>query len=945
MQPFRWYRQAVVVTVLLIAFCASGQTPTDIAVQPDFFPRPLPIDSGAAGLTQSLKKLHTRASMLMFTAHPDDEDGGMLAYLSRGLGVRTGLATLNRGEGGQNVMSRELYDGLGLIRTEELLSADRYYGVNQFWTRAIDYGFSKSPEEALKQWGHDRVLADCVRIVRMYRPLVVSSVFVGALTDGHGNHSVAGQMAQEVFNAAGDPNMFPDQIKEGLRPWTPLKVYGRVPFSISEKGMFDYATGKYAPVRFRNFVSNEWIEGTPSTNVDLKIGSYDPVLGMSYIQVARTGLNFQKSQNGGTAVPPPGPFSSAYHRFGSRVQSAEKEQSLFDGIDTSLMGIASLAKVGKSEFLTQGLTELNRTVELAIREYSVLQPEKIAPTLAKGLKQVSGLIQQVNSSSLSEDSKYDITQELKIKQTQFNTAIVQALGLSMEAVVAPERENAGGGGPFARFIGNQETFQTAVPGQMFQVEVHAVNASAVPVKLQRLALSSTAQEKWLITTKDESTANLADNAAKDVRFSVTVPEDAAATRPYFTRPTNEQPYYDLLDSRFLNMSFVPYPLEASADFNFEGITVRLTSFVQTVKRQTGPGTFYEPLVVAPPISVSISPSSGIVPLHETSFTMSATVHSNVKGKAYGSLHLDLPSGWKAEPTKVDFSISKDGDEQNAVFKVFPEKVQEKPYTISAVADYKGREYKEGYESVGYLGIRPYNLYQPARFRSAGVDVKVAPNLELGYIVGTGDDVPEYLKDLGIASHFVSEQELATGNLQKYDVIVMGIRAYAARNDIKTYNNRLMDYVKNGGVLLVQYNTAQYDKNFGPYPYSMGGTTNVVDETTPVKILEPNHPAMIWPNKITEKDFDGWVEERGHNFLMSWDPKYTPLTETHDEGQDPQKGGLLYAEYGKGVYMYMAFAIHRQLPEVVPGSYRLLANLISLKNNPERLKRTASANGQ
>src|SRR5882762_4522883 len=255
--------------------------------------RQIPPDRGAAGTWQLLKKLHTRASLLMIVAHPDDEDGATLAYEGRGLGVRTNLMTLNRGEGGANVMSSDLWDALGLVRTEELLQAGRYYGLDgQYFSSMADYGFSKSLKEALDQWGHDRVLAEAVRVVRAVRPLIVCSVFVGGPTDGHGQHATAGLMAQEVFKAAGDPKMFPDQIKAGLLPWSPLKVYARVPFArVTEKGIYDYATGHYAPPRFRNYVDNTWIEGVPSTTLEIPSGDYNPMLGTSYLQLSREGLN------------------------------------------------------------------------------------------------------------------------------------------------------------------------------------------------------------------------------------------------------------------------------------------------------------------------------------------------------------------------------------------------------------------------------------------------------------------------------------------------------------------------------------------------------------------------------------------------------------------------------------------------------------------------------
>jgi LmbE family N-acetylglucosaminyl deacetylase len=324
----------------------QGQTPTAVSSKPDVAAQPVSFDRGAAALWQSLAKLHTRASVLMVTAHPDDEDGGMLTFESRGQGARVTLLTLNRGEGGGNVMSSDYFDALGLVRTEELLAADRYYGTQQFWTRVIDYGFSKTKEEALEKWGHDRVLADVVRVVRMSRPLVITSVFVGGRTDGHGNHQVAGQMAQEVFKAAGDPSMFPEQIKEGLRPWKPIKDYARVPFArITDKGIYDYADGKYYPAEFRNYTNGTTVKGELSTSVEIPAGEYNPFFGLTYEQVSRLGLGQQKSQTGGTGLPPAEAEMNPYHRFASQVSVPDKEGSIFEGIDVSLMGIAVSRKV------------------------------------------------------------------------------------------------------------------------------------------------------------------------------------------------------------------------------------------------------------------------------------------------------------------------------------------------------------------------------------------------------------------------------------------------------------------------------------------------------------------------------------------------------------------------------------------------------------------------
>ena len=910
----------------------TAQSPTAVSSKPDVAGQALLFDRGAAALWQSLQKLHTRGSVLMVTAHPDDEDGGMLAYESRGQGARVTLLTLNRGEGGANVMSSDYFDALGLVRTEELLAADRYYGTQQFWTRVIDYGFSKTREEALEKWGHDRVLADAVRVVRMTRPLVITSVFVGGRTDGHGNHQVAGQMAQEVYKAAGDPAMFPEQLKEGLHPWKPLKDYARVPFArITDKGIYDYADGKYYPAEFRNYTDGSVIRGELSASVEIPAGDYSPLMGLNYVQVSRLGLGQQKSQNGGTGLPPAEEEMNPYHRFASQVSVPDKESSIFEGIDASLMGIASLASGGDTGFLKDGLRGINSLVEKATTDFSAQHPEAIASTLAAGLKATNKLLDKVTASALSADSKYDVTHELKVKQAQFGNALAESLGLSVLATVAPEKEPTG---PFARFFGNPPSFQIAIPGQQFWVKVHANSPSNLPVQLESVALDTPQGEQWKIDPQNQSGGTLNGNQSKDLRFTVHVPQNAAFTRPYFTRPDIEQPYYDIIDPKYLNLPLAPYPISARLRFTFDGLPFEIAQVIQSVSRGNGVGTVFEPLAVGPAISVSIAPQAGIVPLGEKSFDLTVTIHSNVKGPAKGTLRLDLPEGWKAPPE--EFATAKDGDDQTLSLRVTPGRLEEKSYTLTAVATYDGHEYKEGYHAVGYSGLRPYNLYRASTYRTSGVDVKVAPDLNVGYIVGAGDEVPQALENLGIKVHFLTSEDLASGNLSKFDAIILGVRAYAAREDLKTNNGRILDYVKNGGVVIVQYNTPEYDHNYGPYPYQMGSNPEeVTDEASKVEILASDNPVFNWPNKITSKDFEHWVEERGSKFLVSWDSAYTPLLETHDPGQDPQKGGLLYANYGKGVYIYNAYAFYRQLPEGVPGAYRLFANMVSLAKNPQR----------
>ncbi|MBV9339882.1 MAG: PIG-L family deacetylase, partial [Acidobacteria bacterium] len=793
-------------------------------------------------------------------------------------------------------------------------------------------------EEAFGKWGHDRVLAEVVRVVRLSRPLVITSVFLGGPTDGHGNHEVAGQMAQEAFKAAGDPAMFPEQIKGGLRPWKALKDYARVPFvPVTEKGIFNYADGKYYPAEFQNYTDGTIVKGALSASVEIPEGEYNPILGITYAQIASRGLGHQKSQNGGTGLAEAEEEMSPYHRFASLVSVPEKESSFFEGIDVSLSGIASSAKGGDNAFLKAGLSHIDALVEKAIKDFSPQQPETSASTLAEGLKLTRDLTEKVSTSSLSADAKYDVTHELEIKSLQFETALAQSLGISVLATVAPEKEPSG---PFARFFRNPETFQVAIPGQEFWVKVHSTNPTKLPVRLESVVLEPSPGESWSIDPTRQPGGTLQGNQSTNVRFTVHVAPDAGYTRPYFTRADIEQAYYDIHDAKYLSLPTAPYPLTARLHFLFNDVPFELSQVVQTINRITGPGAVPEPLIVGPAISVSIAPQAGVVPVSSQAFDVSVTVHSNVKGPAQGMVKLELPKEWKSP--EQPFSTVKDGEDQTLSFHVTPIGLEEKPYTITAVATYKGHEYKEGYHTTGYSGLRPYNLYRPSVYRTTGVNVKISPGLNVGYVEGTGDDVAQSLANLGLNVHFLPSGELASGNLSKYDAIVLGVRAYAAREDLKTYNGRILDYVKQGGVVIVQYNTQEYDQNYGPYPYKMGSMPEeVTDEHSRVEILAPTNPVFTWPNEISAKDFDGWVEERGSKFLTSWDPAYEPLLETHDPGQEPQKGGLLYAKYGKGIYIYNAYAFYRQLPEGVPGAYRLFANMISLAKNPQYPK-SASA---
>jgi LmbE family N-acetylglucosaminyl deacetylase len=905
--------------------------------EPSTIPLHIGEDRGYAALEQDLKRLGTTASVLMIVAHPDDEDGALLTYLSRGLGVRVTLLTLTRGEGGQNAMSADSGDALGIIRTQELLKAGEYYGRKQLWGTEADFGFSKTQKEAFEKWSHERVLYDAVLAVRRERPQILVSTFVGGITDGHGHHQVSGEIMQEAFKAAGDPKVFPEQLKDGLEPWQPLAVYSMVPFAPVTNGkMFDYATGKWEPARFHNYVTDEWTTEVPSADVVLQVGTLDPYLGRSYTQIAREGWGQQKSQNGGANPTLGGPATTRYHLWAvdnaaspkaadpASPTAEPKDSSLFHNrrvaVDTSIAGLARLAGPAAPAWIGVELGKIDAAVKAfapkALADPSVSAAHKLVPIYNQALE----LREKVAASALEPSAKANLLYELDTRIEQFQTVLKDLLGLDMIAFTTHGSTIEDGG---FRGSSADETPRSVTPGEEFNVRIHASSASDEAHVLKTWFESTTGDHPW---KADEPISTVNTATTSDAIFRLQVPENAEPTQPYFTRPNTEQPYYDLKHPEYRERSFAPWPLSAWVEYWFDGVPIRIGQVVQTMARELGPGGVYEPLVVTPKIGIRVEPEARILPLDGSPLPVHVTVHS--QGPADGTVELKLPAGWVSEPsgTQANFHFHVGGDSEPMVFQVTPAPEQTGAFTLEAVAHSGGHDYTTGWRRVGYQGLQPYNLYRAAEMKTRKVDVTLAPGLKVAYVMGTGDTVPEALEALGVEPHLLSVEELTSGDLSAWNVIVIGIRAYSARPELAGAAQRLKQFVENGGTVVVQYQSSTFP---APLPLTMGSTPErVVDESDAVKLLEPENPLLSWPNKITTADFDGWVEERGHSFMNSWDAGYTALTETADPGQDPQRGGLLLAHVGKGTYIYVAYALYRQFPELVPGSYRILANLLS-----------------
>ncbi|HEV3485172.1 MAG TPA: PIG-L family deacetylase [Vicinamibacterales bacterium] len=859
--------------------------------------------TGAAAVWEKIRKLETTASVMHTTAHPDDEHGGLLALLSRGRGVHVSMLTLTRGESGDNAIGPELFDALGLIRTEELLLANRYYGVDrQYFTSVVDYGFSKRLDETLEKWGREPVLSDVVRIIRTERPLVLISRFQGNERDGHGNHQAAGLITQEAFKAAGDPAMFPEQLSSGLQPWQPLKLY-------------------MGGVR----ANEDW-------TIRVDTGEYDPVIGESYQTIARLGLSFQRSQNGGRFVPQFGSSFSNCKRLAAVVDAPAKEESFFDGIDVTIPGVYRALRKDTPSGAEQLLAGIDRHIKAAVSAFSWTDPSTAVPALARALAATRAATRTLR---VDEDRGFgrlgqlnDVSYVLARKEEQLQEAITAALGITVTGVAQP----VGTPDPAGPFAAPPE-MGPVVPGQTIDVRTTFISRGPKGVKGVRVGLAG--RGDWKLRGEVAPT-DAAPNQPVVHTLTVTVPADAPLTRPHFSRSSIQEARYTIEEATGMSDPRPRAPLEVLGHYEVDGVPITVRRPVTRLEANLPYGYDTRVLAIVPTISITATPEYAIVPMNAEQRTVSVKVEvlNNGPAKAEGTIHLDVPPSWTVEPSQHRFAFARAGERSLHAFAIRVPALEDRVYRVAAIARSGDQVYRTGYTAIRHRDLETRYLYRDATTTVRGVDVTIAPGLEVGYVMGIGDEVPAGLAQLGVDVQLLGRQDLATADLSRFDAIMTGTRAYAVREDLKTYNRRLLDYVREGGNLIVLYNTQEFVPNeHAPYPADLPrNAEEVSEEDSPVEIVEPSAAVFTTPNRITKADFDGWVEQRGSKFWTTWDPRYTPMIATWDKGQPPQKGGWLHARYGKGHYTYFAYAFHRQLPYGVPGAYRLLANLLSLKSS-------------
>lgn len=831
--------------VMRIVCCAIFALPALLPCELSAQVRPI-YDRGAVGLMQMLKRLNTSASVLMIGAHPDDEDTALLAYLARGESARTAYLSLTRGDGGQNIIGAELGEALGVIRTEELLQARRLDGAEQYFTRAYDYGFSKTLDEAKQKWDEKMVLCDAVRVIRNFRPLVVVAQFSGTPADGHGQHQFAGYIAPIAVRAAADAS----RCADGGPVWTVQKFYTRH-------------------------------RGQGEAQLRINTGQYDPLLGRTYFEIAMEARSQHKSQEQGV-LELRGDQFSGLNLAGSEL----KESGILDGLKLSTT------------------VELQNAIDSAIRGFDATAPEKILPHLARGY-------------SLVQKGSSDPTMNgfLAVKEKQFADAIVLAAGLQIDGLADAE---------------------TVVPGESIFIGAKAYTPLKETVKVKGIRLI--APERWTVTSAEAPRANSPafvsrEGAGGSAFFNVTVPADWRPTQPYWLDEPRDGDLFRWNNERESHtLPFQPSPVKVAFTVDVNGTEITLERPIEYRFADDTRGELRRNVDVVPAVSISLDKDLMIAPRGSatTQQTFSVRVTNNTRREisvilksmkpGVGTVRTDIAQPKLTlkprEGATTDLKISVIGE------------MRSPPFDISIVADIDGTNYVSELRVISYPHMQTHRYYERATAKVVLLDL-VTERRKIGYIVGSGDRVPDAIRQMGFPLEMISENELASGDLSKYDTIVVGIRAYQVRPDVVANNQRLLDYARNGGTLIVQYQLPGYAPHV-PFPAQMGPPApRVADENAKVTILDPQHPVFNFPNKITDADFGGWVQERNLYNFSTMDAAYTPLLESHDAGEAENKGGLVIAKVGKGNYIYCSYSFFRQLPAGVPGTYRLFANLLSL----------------
>ncbi|WP_426061583.1 PIG-L family deacetylase [Hymenobacter sp. B1770] len=823
-----------------------------------------------------LKKLNVLGSVLYIAAHPDDENTRLIAYMANERLLETGYLSCTRGDGGQNLIGPELREGLGVIRTQELLAARRLDGGQQFFTRANDFGFSKTAEETFKIWDKEQVLADMVWVIRQRRPDVCITRFPPDARAGHGHHTASALLAIEAFDAAGDPKRFPEQLKY-VQAWQPKRLFWN-------SGSFFVKPGE-----------------DMAGYLKLDVGGYNPLLGQSYGEIAARSRSNHRSQGFGSAAQ----RGEALEYF-QQLKGEKATKDLFEGVDQTWNRVPGGAAVGK-------------LVQEVIRKYDPSNPSASVAGLLKVQDQLKrmALRNAPANERLDNTSLKNFWADQKI--TEVLNLITGCLGIYVEAI----------------------TSNALVTEKLpIQASLAIITRADTPIELVTIGRD----KDWNGVDKMvEDTINGWDNMVVDTTINSVLKKNNMSTfkiriPAVFANSTNSQPYW-LTSSGTVGMYQVNEQGRRGAPENapvaqlYVSLKVQNNYFTISVPVQykhTDPvlGELYQPLAVVPPVMVNLPPARSYVFADNKPKTVPVTLRAGRAGVS-GNLALALPAGWKSEPATVPFTLANKDQELTVDFQVQPSASAASGHSeLRATATVEGQKYSRGIQPIVYPHIPTQFLFPEAVAPLVKVDLK-RRGQNVAYLMGAGDEVPDALRQIGYNVTIIDPHDLTAARLKPYDALVVGIRAYNTVDRLKAQQPEILKYIEQGGNVIVQYVVARGTvlPEIGPYPMKLSND-RVTVEDAPVTFLKPQHPLLNFPNKITEQDFKGWVQEQGLYYPSSWDPKYQTVISSADPGEKPKESAILVADYGKGHYIYTGLSLFRELPAGVPGAFRLITNMIS-----------------
>jgi LmbE family N-acetylglucosaminyl deacetylase len=800
----------------------------------------------AAEIRLALKKINVLGSVLYIGAHPDDENTALLATLAQDRCYRTAYLSMTRGEGGQNLLGPEQGEMLGLIRTQELLAARRLDGAEQFFTSAIDFGYSKTSGETLRFWGKEKTLADVVWIIRMFKPDVIVTRFT-PLLGGHGNHTASAILAEEAFRAAADPSRFPEQL-HSVAPWQAKRIVWN---------------------GFRPLQPDTIQKSIPFVSID--VGTYSPLLGKSFTEIAGEGRSMHKSQGMGASQNRGESLNYFQHLDGD---TAKKD--LFDGINVTWSRIVGADTIGK-------------ILEEAYRTFDDEAPAQSLPLLLKALNQLNAL---------------PVDSWVTIKKDELIRVILACAGLWIDATTSDN---------------------PATPGSTITLNTTIINRSNYPFILDRMTLPFGGTD----TLFD---MHLPSNQTIRKNFILRLPERMNYSQPYWLIEKPNTGSYTISDPSLIGQPENTPPVIITLQFTSpDGM---LKYHIPLHQRIIDPieGELVRPFVIVPPVIVDVPESIVLFPDMSVRRIL-VTLKSEVS-KIHGTVRLKVPEHWSVTPFQSEFDFKTMNDEQTFSFNVQPLK-DAKSGSFTAEANIGKTLINRGMQTTQYKHIPPQTLFPLAEGKLLKANLEKIGNT-VGYIMGAGDEMPSAIRQMGYSVILLSDNDLAEANLDRFNVIIAGVRAYNTRPLLQIHQRRFMEYVKRGGTYIVQYVTPQRSgsEDIGPYPLHIS-RDRVAEEDAQITFLNRSNKIVTTPNKITEDDFKNWIQERGLYFADHWDARYDSILSCHDTNEPEQAGGLLAARYGKGYYVYCAYAFFRQLPAGVEGAYRLFANILSLQANQSK----------